>query len=336
MKGVREFRWGRGAYVKVAGKQIQRTFPPGTDAATINLWKAEMRAKHPTPARGTLAADVSAYLRSLGPEPQVRPDGTLIRHTTTRKRLDMAYALEPWLRQYGHLPRRSLQYAQIRDVLTELRAVHGASTVNHIRTGLLSLWRWAEGHSRDCPARQVPPYEEPKPEPRGVDPALLDQVFAVMPESRTKARLLLAWATGARPVEIMAIRPDELDPEADTLFLRAAKHGHDRRVPLNATGKAAARLFKATNAYGPYSTSSARLVLLRACRAAGLDVSGMTPYVLRHTCLTELRKAGADLADVQAIAGHRSAQTTARYAPVVPEKLAAAMARLTRPADTAA
>ena len=41
------------------------------------------------------------------------------------------------------------------------------------------------------------------------------------------------------------------------------------------------------------------------------------PYVLRHTCFTELRKRGADLADVQALAGHKNIQTTKRYSPTV-------------------
>jgi integrase len=43
-----------------------------------------------------------------------------------------------------------------------------------------------------------------------------------------------------------------------------------------------------------------------------------------------MRRAGADLADVQALLGHKSPKTTARYAEVVPEKLAAAVQQMER------
>jgi site-specific recombinase XerD len=84
-----------------------------------------------------------------------------------------------------------------------------------------------------------------------------------------------------------------------------------------------------------------RHALIRACRKAGMKESDLLdgttglgkkrwrlhPYVARHQCLTELRRAGADLADVQAIAGHKSPSTTARYAPAVLEKLVEAVRR---------
>lgn len=51
------------------------------------------------------------------------------------------------------------------------------------------------------------------------------------------------------------------------------------------------------------------------------------PYVLRHTAATALRAKGADLADVQALMGHKHASTTQRYAPAVSDKLFEAVAR---------
>lgn len=40
----------------------------------------------------------------------------------------------------------------------------------------------------------------------------------------------------------------------------------------------------------------------------------MRPYDLRHSIATALRRAGADLADVQAFLGHGSPRMTQRYA----------------------
>ena len=165
-----------------------------------------------------------------------------------------------------------------------------------------------------------------------------------MRDSRSKARLLMIRHTGARPSEIARLTPHDLhlDEPMPWGFYTTEKAGDNRVVPLNTIGLAAARLFLDRKAFGEFSTGALRHALIGACRRAGMNDSelheGLTgrgkkrwrihPYVARHQCLTELRRAGADLADVQAIAGHRSPVTTARYAPAVFEKLSAAMRRV--------
>ena len=155
---------------------------------------------------------------------------------------------------------------------------------------------------------------------------------------------MLIRYTGARPSEVGRLSVDDLhlDDSTPWIFFTTGKAGNNRVVPLNTQGLAAARLFAERNAFGPFSTSAMRHALIRACRKAGMKESDLLdgttglgkkrwrlhPYVARHQCLTELRRAGADLADVQAIAGHRSPVTTARYAPAVFDKLAAAMRRV--------
>ena len=54
----------------------------------------------------------------------------------------------------------------------------------------------------------------------------------------------------------------------------------------------------------------------------------LNPYKLRHSFATRMRRAGADLADVQALLGHKSPKTTARYAEVSQEQLVAAVLRM--------
>jgi integrase/recombinase XerC len=65
-------------------------------------------------------------------------------------------------------------------------------------------------------------------------------------------------------------------------------------------------------AQGKFSTSSFYKSWIRACKKA--NVAPFNPYKLRHSYATLLRRAGADIADIQELLGHRSPKTTQRYA----------------------
>lgn len=52
-------------------------------------------------------------------------------------------------------------------------------------------------------------------------------------------------------------------------------------------------------------------MVLAAGRAAGIE--GLRPHRLRHTFATRPRQGGADPAQVQALLGHASLDTSARY-----------------------
>lgn len=66
-----------------------------------------------------------------------------------------------------------------------------------------------------------------------------------------------------------------------------------------------------TGQRGQLTTSGITQVVLAAGQDAGIE--GLRPHRLRHTYGTRLRQGGADLAQVQALLGHASLETSARY-----------------------
>ncbi len=64
------------------------------------------------------------------------------------------------------------------------------------------------------------------------------------------------------------------------------------------------------------------------CEKAELDKPGLTVHKLRHTCLTLLLNAGADLVTLKYIAGHDSIRTTAQYLHVTQKQLREAVEKL--------
>ena len=114
------------------------------------------------------------------------------------------------------------------------------------------------------------------------------------------------------------------------MFIAEGKGGHQRLIPVSA------RFFTEVSAYldaerpaaappptGCSSCSRGRAAASR-CRRPGLDeilagarrragLARATCHQLRHTCLTQLRKAGMALEAVQAQAGHASIESTRIY-----------------------
>lgn len=66
-----------------------------------------------------------------------------------------------------------------------------------------------------------------------------------------------------------------------------------------------------TGQRGRLTDSGIAQVVLAVGKAA--DIDGLRPHRLRHTFATRLRQGGADPAQAQALLGHSSVDTSARY-----------------------
>jgi integrase/recombinase XerD len=75
------------------------------------------------------------------------------------------------------------------------------------------------------------------------------------------------------------------------------------------------------------TTSTIRFCVRRYVKSAGIK-KRISPHSLRHTFCTLAMQSGADLATVQALAGHRSISTTSRYLHTSEELMEKAIERL--------
>lgn len=144
---------------------------------------------------------------------------------------------------------------------------------------------------------------------------------------------------GLRVSELAAFTLDDLDEAAGTLRLTAGKGRRDRVLPMprrvrEAVSNYVHRDRPATDDRHlfvrhrvPVGRAVTRELIRGVVRRAYATVPGCErwtgTHVLRHTAATRLHRAGADLKRVADILGHRSIDTTAVYAKVDLDRLAA-------------
>jgi integrase/recombinase XerD len=145
---------------------------------------------------------------------------------------------------------------------------------------------------------------------------------------RNRAMLAFAYDAGLRREELCSLRSDDIDPSRRTLRIRAetTKGRRERVVPYSVAssellqhylqhrrtlGQKRGPLFLSEsrrNYTQPISIWSWSKVILGLGRRA--RVERFSTHTLRHLCLTDLARAGWDIHEIAAFAGHRSIQTT--------------------------
>lgn len=278
------------------------------------------------PARGTLEADLPTYLAKMKRK---------LAHVDSRED-----EINAWLGRFGSRRRHTITRDEVRRQIKDWEdAGAAASTIRHRMTALSTLYAEVDGEDAYNPVKGVkrPKEAEPKPDsrPPHIIISVLDELWlrAAMNNRgwKTLARALVLAHTGMRPSQMMRLDPDlhirsYLDEDVPMVEVPSGKGGKTHWKPLTTDGVAAFRLFLRVGAPGPFSTSSFYKSWMLACKAA--EVAPFNPYKLRHSYATLLRRAGADIADIQELLGHKSPKTTQRYAMVVPEELVAATLRV--------
>lgn len=139
---------------------------------------------------------------------------------------------------------------------------------------------------------------------------------------RDAALITLLLYTGARVAECARLDTEDLAITARTGQVRLHGKGDQTRtvaLPARARERLTAWLQLRDAEPGPLwigqrgrLTASGITQVVLATGAAA-DIPGLRPHRLRHSYATRLRQGGADVAQVQALLGHSSLETAARY-----------------------
>jgi integrase/recombinase XerD len=137
-----------------------------------------------------------------------------------------------------------------------------------------------------------------------------------------KTIICLMYSTACRVSEVINLKLSDIDHSRSIIYIRDAKGGKDRQVPLDPLLLALIKEYY--NQYVPadfvfegqfksqYSTRSIAEFLNKYARLAGID-KNTYPHLIRHTSATHLLEAETELSLIQAVLGHESIRTTQGY-----------------------
>jgi tyrosine recombinase XerC len=195
------------------------------------------------------------------------------------------------------------------------------------------------------PVELLPNPKMPSTLPRVLDRdqacELLERIPATTPlEVRDRAMLELAYSSGLRCSELVALDIDSIDFESETVRVRG-KGEKERIVPLGEPAQRAVTHYveRARSALAD-DRSEALLLSKSGRRLSPSDVTRrlgrwvdeaaiagrVSPHSLRHSFATHMLEGGADLRSIQELLGHASISTTQIYTRVEPGRLREAYA----------
>lgn len=211
--------------------------------------------------------------------------------------------------------------AQIGDYLVAL-AERGASHAQHQGAINAIKFYYEQVLNRPRPAHAIPRPRGERRLPTVLSVAEVTRLLQAVQNPKHRAMLYLLYAGGLRIGELLALRPADVDFDRQRLHLRHAKGNKDRYTLLSQRAAAQLRTYLAGYAPKawlfegpdgqPYSDSSVRQVLRRACQMARIS-KRVSPHTLRHSFATHLLENGTDLRYIQTLLGHRSIKTTEIY-----------------------
>lgn len=137
-----------------------------------------------------------------------------------------------------------------------------------------------------------------------------------------KSIIYLLFSCGLRVGEVINLRISDIDSKRMVIYIRDAKGGKDRQVPLHPPVLVLLREYY--KEYRPkeylfngqfgcqYTENSIRQFLKHYAVEAGIS-KRVYPHLLRHSCFTNMLEGGVDISIIGKVAGHSSESATKVY-----------------------
>lgn len=240
-----------------------------------------------------------------------------------------------WQDRLGHLRLSDLTAAKIAEARDELKG-KAPATVNRYLATMASVMTYAVKQRHwltVSPMRGVSKPSESNARTRFMTEKELHLLLTACRESESPdlfLAVLMSITTGARQAEILGLHWRDIDLEKSVVHLRVghetANKGGARSLPINPQAlvilkerKLALKIVDLTGAalVFPSRVSRRQSIDLRtpwrtSLKRAGIE--GFHWHDLRHSTASFMAAHGASLLEIGAVLGHKSAQTTRRYA----------------------
>ncbi len=217
---------------------------------------------------------------------------------------------------------------------------YSAESVNHFVAAAKFLYNVTL--ETPWPEDALPRCRVPHQLPVVLSPAEVSEFFQHVSTIRYRAALMTAYGAGLRVSDVVALHVGDIDSKRMLIRLRQSKGKKDRYAMLSARLLQVLRcwwrswhpagrpqqtspedwLFPGWRKGRHMNTESLQTACREAARAAGLH-KRVTVHTLRHSFSTHLLENGTDLRIIQGLLGHTRIETTARYAQVGPQVVAA-------------
>lgn len=192
------------------------------------------------------------------------------------------------------------------------------------------------------PEDALPRCRVPHTLPVVLSAAEVDEFFQHVSTIRYRAALMIAYGAGLRVSEVVNLQLGDIDAKRMLLRVRQGKGKKDRYAMLSQRLLVMLRcwwrsqhpagrphhaspqdwLFPGFRKGRHMNVESLQTACREATRAAGIS-KRVRVHTLRHSFATHLLENGTDIRFIQALLGHSRIDTTARYAAVSPNALAA-------------
>ena len=161
------------------------------------------------------------------------------------------------------------------------------------------------------------------------------RLIAAAPNLKYQTALSIAYGTGLRVSEVIALKVSDIDSQRMTLRVEQGKGGKDRYAMLSpvllerlrswwrvahAQGKMLPNggLFPGLDPMDPLSTRQLNRAIHAAAEAAQID-KRISMHTLRHSFATHLLEQKVDIRVIQVLLGHKKLETTSIYTHVATE-----------------